>query len=207
MKNTVLILSIMLLGYFHNINAQEKILTFEEINNTDFMKSIKNNELIKGFVISTGDTVKLNDIVKIGKPSQDRPTYSAYIKRKVNYYMTIFLGKPKLLSIINLNYLPEGFENKKVLIEEIIAKKIGRKNPALILIKLKFINENFSKIKSVAFLQAFNNNELLVINGKLTKDMALLKLKEAKEKLDLELITREEYNKIKAKLAPIIMKN
>jgi hypothetical protein len=39
----------------------------------------------------------------------------------------------------------------------------------------------------------------------LTKNEALIKLKEAKQNLDLELISQEEYDIIKDELAPYIM--
>ena len=41
----------------------------------------------------------------------------------------------------------------------------------------------------------------------LTKNDAIAKLKEAKELLDLEMITRPEYEKLKQELAPIINKD
>ena len=46
------------------------------------------------------------------------------------------------------------------------------------------------------------NNE--VKSKKLTKKVAIAKLKEAKELLDLEVISKKEYNDLKKELAPII---
>jgi len=41
----------------------------------------------------------------------------------------------------------------------------------------------------------------------MTKEKAIAKLKELKELLELEVITQEDYDKEKAKLTPIILKN
>ena len=44
-------------------------------------------------------------------------------------------------------------------------------------------------------------------NVKMTRDDAINKLKEAKELMDIEMITRDEFNKLKDELAPIIKGN
>ena len=41
----------------------------------------------------------------------------------------------------------------------------------------------------------------------ITRDQAIAKLKESKDLLDLDMITKEEYEKIKKELTSIIMKN
>ncbi len=56
---------------------------------------------------------------------------------------------------------------------------------------------------------AIQNFEVALANGEvkrkqMTSDEALSELKKAKDKLDLEVITQEEYNKIKDKLVPFI---
>ena len=45
-----------------------------------------------------------------------------------------------------------------------------------------------------------------VDSGVMSSDEALTELKKAKDKLDLGLITQEEFEKIKLELAPIIKK-
>lgn len=41
----------------------------------------------------------------------------------------------------------------------------------------------------------------------LTREQAIAKLKETKDLLDLDMITKDEYEKLKKELTPIIMKN
>lgn len=76
-----------------------------------------------------------------------------------------------------------------------------------------FFNKNGVPEKSITFLIDFIEpviNNLLfayaekVANSKMTSEEALSKLKKAKEKLDLQLISQEEYDKLKAELIPFI---
>ena len=43
-----------------------------------------------------------------------------------------------------------------------------------------------------------------LLNAPLSRDEAISKLKEAKELFDLDIITIQEYQKIKAKMSPLI---
>ena len=43
-----------------------------------------------------------------------------------------------------------------------------------------------------------------VISGRISRKEAIAKLKEAKDLLDLDLMTLDEYNSLKAELTPII---
>jgi hypothetical protein len=53
---------------------------------------------------------------------------------------------------------------------------------------------------------AIESGEVIVPNGPLSKEQALSKLKEAKELLDLELISEQKYDSLKKEMAPIILK-
>lgn|SRR5690606_23090868 len=56
----------------------------------------------------------------------------------------------------------------------------------------------------IDYENALLNGEIINPNGKLTKQQAIQLLKEKKELLDLEIISQEEYDKIKNELTPII---
>lgn len=203
LKLTLLFL-LSLTGYLTS-NAQDKILTHQQLLNPEYLKTLENEENIKAFITSTGDTVSINDIVVFGKPSQDRPVFNSLVNKEVNNYTTIFHGKPLLKTITKFQYFPEGYEGKKAKVKEIIAQKPGKKHPALIMIALELTENNLSNIDITAVTHSFNVLELKVIGGKLTKNEALNKLKEAKQNLDLELISQEEYDTIKDELSPYIM--
>lgn len=186
-------------------NAQDKILTHEQILNPEYLKSLEDGENIKAFITSAGDTVAVNNLIVFGKPSQDRPVYNSLVNKKVNSYTTIFHGKPVLKTILKFQYFPEGYEGKKAQIKEIIAQKPRRKDPAIIMLALELKENNLSNLDITGLTHSFDTSELRVIGAKLTKNEALIKLKEAKQNLDLELISQEKYDAIKYELAPYIM--
>ncbi len=64
----------------------------------------------------------------------------------------------------------------------------------------KYFFENFIKEK-------FTSNPKKVTYKKITKDEALKRLKEAKEMLDMGLLTKDEYDSLSKKFKPIIMGN
>jgi len=51
---------------------------------------------------------------------------------------------------------------------------------------------------------AWSYGEILMSNVKMTREDAINKLKEAKELLDIEMMTRKEFDKLKEELGPII---
>jgi hypothetical protein len=115
---------LILIMLFSNIlKAQDKILTYEEVINKEYLKTISDDETIKGFIISTGDTVKVNQLIEFGKPNNNRPIYNAIVNREINNYTSIFLGKPDVKTILRFQYFPEGYENKEAKIISIVGKK------------------------------------------------------------------------------------
>lgn len=64
---------------------------------------------------------------------------------------------------------------------------------------------NDKMVLDLAFALQYVEN--LIPKTTMTSEQALSELKKAKEKLDLGEITQKEYNELKAKLNPIILKN
>lgn len=54
---------------------------------------------------------------------------------------------------------------------------------------------------------AMKNGEFINPNAAMTREQAIAKLKEQKDLLDLGMITKEQFEELKVKLTPIIMKN
>ena len=52
---------------------------------------------------------------------------------------------------------------------------------------------------------AIESGEIFLKNRKMTRDEAIAKLKEAKELLDLEMMSQEDYDALRKELSPIIM--
>ena len=59
----------------------------------------------------------------------------------------------------------------------------------------------------IDYESALASGEIISKGEPLSKEKAIAKLKELKELLELDVITQEDYDKEKAKLTPIILKN
>ena len=51
---------------------------------------------------------------------------------------------------------------------------------------------------------AIESQEVLLKNRKMTRDEAIAKLKEAKELVEIEMMTKDEFEELKKELTPII---
>lgn len=190
--------------FSNTMYSQGRILIYNEVNNTEFLKTIQKDEKIDGFTLQTGDTVRVGCLVKLGKPFTDMRQNVALLNINTNAYSSIFIGKPELSSFYpNLYFMPVGYEGDTALLTEIVVLKINKKKPAILLLNLKLKKTPDSK--QFCMPESFDKGELYLVGGRLTKEQALTKLKEAKEKLNLELITQKEYDDLKVKLGPIIL--
>jgi hypothetical protein len=131
---------------------------------------------------------KVGDKIKIGIPSAGR------------YYSYLFTGDGIITPIVAANSLSAGHdaEIKKITIS-------GTKRSGFyISLKMKgmigfgdgYMVTNFETALSTGEIEGFG----------MTREQAISKLKEAKDLLDLGMMTQEEYDKMKGELSPIIMK-
>jgi hypothetical protein len=55
-------------------------------------------------------------------------------------------------------------------------------------------------------LDAINTGEIINPNAAMTREQAIAKLKEAKDLVDLGMMSKEDFEKLKAELTPLIIK-
>ena len=155
---------------------QVKAQTKKKIKIKDIptFKSYKSKD---GFVYSIGDTINLG-LAKSG-----------------NLFKNLYLYK----SVLSMSQLPSTYQNKAYLIKEISSAN----NSVSMTLELGMggVMKNHS-IRTFDFETAVLENEIKR-NG-MTSDEALEELKKWKSKLDLELITQEEYDAKKAELSEFI---
>ena len=65
---------------------------------------------------------------------------------------------------------------------------------------------SFSRLTILNLEQALTTGELLNPNQPLTKEEAIKKLKESKDLMELGLLSKKEYNRLKKELTPLILK-
>ncbi|MFL0065542.1 hypothetical protein V2647_07620 [Tenacibaculum maritimum] len=231
MKKTIILIAVLFFTKMANSQRIIEFLTFENTQDINFFRKVKNRTLVLKYQTENKNTIKVGDTVILGKPTSQEVntrTYSAsYGKDLVGgvadskstakkTYEFIKMGRPAGFgSIMNAlageedEKADNSLKNTKVIIEEIKAYHRGsKKKPLYLVLVLGEINGRaFGVNKYLSVMDAelaIESKEILLKNSKMTRKEAISKLKEAKELLDLEMISKEEYEILKKKVAPII---
>lgn len=152
-------------------------------------QTLKHNELTErteceAYIGSDGILYKVGDTLKIGMPSGLRSF--------------AFIQSVDIMGTIS--FAPAGFSNTEVVIKKIrIAGSSRTGYKASFQTKATAISNMF-----VDFESALQSGELNGKKGSISSADAINELKKAKEKLDLGLITEEEYDKKKSEMIKFI---
>jgi hypothetical protein len=216
-------------------NAQKELdsLTYENTQDINFFRNIKNNTKIKKYVTANENVVQVGDTLILGNPTSQetnpRTVGGSYGSRgrigaaktrstTTKTYEFIKMGRPAGFGSIMTAMGGEAqimasnsFKNTKVVVNEMKAYHRGsKKKPLYVIMVLGEINGRafgVNKYLSVMDTElALESGEVLLKNRKMTRDEAISKLKEAKELMEIDMMTKEEFEKLKIKLAPIIRK-
>tara|TARA_R110002020_G_scaffold154047_2_gene333568 strand:- start:270 stop:800 length:531 start_codon:yes stop_codon:yes gene_type:complete len=175
MKKLTVILGIVL-TILNNLNAQ--VISQSEV---DVMTKKPRGVRFTKYIDNNNNEYKIGDTLTIGNGSNNN--HFSYLKAT---YL-----------------LEEQFVSPSVVGTKIIIKKIkvyGSKRRGF---KVHITTKLQGVFTYVFFIKDCIESGEIIGKG-YTSDKALLELKKAKDKLDLELITREEFNKIKDKLSKYI---
>lgn len=233
MKKSILVLAVILLTT--NISAQKEIdfLTYKDTQDYTFFKKVKNRTLVKKYKTINDNVIKIGDTIVLGNPTSEElktRTYSLGYGTKlrggisdsrstsVKTFEFIQMGRPAGFGNIMTSLAGESqimanidLKNTKAIVKEIRAYHRGSKRKPLYLVMvLGEVNGRafgINKYLSVMDTElAIEFGEVLLKNRKITRDEAILKLKEAKELVEIEIMTKKEFEDLKNKLRPIIMK-
>ena len=166
------------------------------------LSGYRNNHLFKSIKMSDGTYLNVGDEIIIGKPvgtntrkEANTGLFSGNVK-EVSTFNFLTIGRMGLSVMAGIQYLPSTFVNRKVKIKEI---------------KKGWTIFEFSDNGSVGTIlnlpDAFSTGELINPHRAMTREEAITKLKEQKDLLDLGMITKEQFDKVKLELTPIIMKS
>lgn len=234
MKKIITLLTITLFT-ITSINAQRKIdsLTYENTQDINFFKQIKNRTLVKKYRTVSQNVIKVGDTVILGNPTSQEfssKTYSGSYGNKARggisktrstskkTYEFIKMGRPagfgSIMTSLNgdaQNMASNSLKNSKAIVKEIKAYHRGsKKKPLYLVMVLGEINGRafgINKYLSVMDTElAIESGEILLKNRKMTREEAILKLKEAKELMEIDMMSKKEFEDLKNKLRPIIMK-
>lgn len=218
------------------IQAQESIdlLTYENTQDINFFSTIKNGALIKEYITTNKNSVKVGDTLILGSPTSQEMNTRTYSGSYGNglrgggaqsrstskkTYEFIQLGRPagfgSVMSAMGgnaQNMADNSLKNTKVIVNEIKTYHRGSKNkPLYVVMVLGEINGRafgINKYLSVMDTElGVESGEILLKNRKMTREEAIAKLKEAKELLEIDMMSKEEFEELKKNLAPIITNN
>jgi hypothetical protein len=164
---------------------------------------------LKSYTTKSGDNLKLGDTLVVGKPSNSNNLQSnQYINGKTNNHTHIFLGTTASMAFGGAFFANENMTGDKMIITEIKMGRNGKKHPYYIVCSFNKVGGgsflNIKKLARADIEKALDSKEIINPKAKMTKEDALKKLKEAKDLLDVEMITKEEFENLKLKLKPII---
>lgn len=190
--------------------------------------------MIKEYITATKNSVKVGDTLIIGSPTSQEMNTKTYSGGYGNTlrggvaqsrstskktYEFIQLGRPagfgSVMSAMgsnSQNMADNSLKNTKVIVNEIKTYHRGSKNkPLYVVMILGEINGRAFGINKYLSLMdtelGTESGEILLKNRKMTIDEAISKLKEAKELLEIDMMSKEEFDELKKELAPIITNN
>jgi len=217
------------------IIAQNELdsLSYDNTQDINFFKNVKNRTLVKKYTTVNNNVIQVGDTVVLGNPTSQEfssRTYSGSYGNKGRVgisnsrstskktYDFIQLGRPagfgSIMSAMSgeaVSMADNSIKNTKVIVKEIKAYHRGsKKKPLYLIMVLGEINGKafgINKFLSVMNTElAIESGEILLKNRKKTRDEAISELREAKELLEIDMISKEEFNALKKKLGPIIRK-
>ncbi|MFT6869861.1 MAG: hypothetical protein ACJAYY_001250 [Paraglaciecola sp.] len=234
MKNFLNLFVVALLS-ITTINAQKEVasLTYENTQDISFFKNIKNRTLVQKYKTINNNVIQIGDTVILGNPTSQEfnsRTYSASYGNRARggvsnsrstskkTYEFVQMGRPagfgSIMSSLNGEaqaMASNSLKNTNAIVTEIKAYHRGsKKKPLYLVMVLGEMNGKafgINKYLSVMDTElAIESEEILLKNRKMTREEAILKLKEAKDLMDIEMMSKEEFENLKKELGPIIRK-
>jgi hypothetical protein len=214
-----------------SLYSQDQImgLSYADANDINFFKSIKNNTRTLIYEFEDGNRMMVGDTIRLGDPTTEG-SYSRTVGGGYRFagvansrtttskeFQHIILGKSAGFgnAILALNgqgpnRASVGFRGEQaIIVELILTHKGGRKKPLNVSALLGEINGKafgINKYLTVTNIEdAWYDGEILLRNTKMTREQAIAKLKEAKDLVELEMMSKEDFEALKTELTPIIM--
>ena len=232
MKRTITLFTFTLL-MVTSIFGQREIdsLTYENTQDINFFKNIKNRTLVQKYKTVNKNVIKVGDTVILGNTTSQEfnsKTYSGSYGNKARggisksrsttkkTYEFIKMGRPagfgSVMASLNgdaQTMASNSLKNSKAIVKEIKAYHRGsKKKPLYLVMVLGEMNGRafgINKYLSVMDTElAVESGEILLKNRKVTREEAISKLREAKELLEIEMMSKEEFDDLKKELGPII---
>ncbi|MCQ2341985.1 MAG: SHOCT domain-containing protein [Paludibacteraceae bacterium] len=168
--------------------AMAQTITYEQIQNATDPKAEFQKEYSE-YVASDGHTYKVGDNITIGMP-QSNKTF-AFMTSELDLSATI-MGDGGLTGI-SAKFARSNMEIKQIKVNR------NKKRGASVIFRT-YLSGLGGVLVQIENCLASGE----IVSQGMTHDKALEELKKAKDKLELDIITQEEYNQIKADLMPYL---
>ena len=199
-------------------------MTYDNTQDINFFSTIKNGAQVKEYTTINKNSVKIGDTLVLGAPTSEEMstrTYSGSYGTKARggvaqsrststkTYEFIQMGRPagfgSIMTAMNgdaQNMADNSLKNTTVIVNEIKTYHRGsKKKPLYVVMVLGEINGRafgINKYLSVMDTElAIESGEVLFKNRKMTRDEAIAKLKEAKELMEVDMMSKEEFEELK----------
>ena len=232
MKRTITLFAFTLLIVTSTFGQREiDSLTYENTQDINFFKNIKNRTLVQKYETVNKNVIKIGDTVVLGNTTSQEfssKTYSGSYGNKARggvsksrsttkkTYEFIKMGRPagfgSVMASLNgdaQSMASNSLKNSKAIVKEIKAYHRGsKKKPLYLVMVLGEMNGRafgINKFLSVMDTElAIESGEILLKNRKITREEAISKLREAKELLEIDMMSKEEFENLKKEFGPII---
>lgn len=203
------IILLVLFGLCSKIYSQDADTLFvSKLKDAEWVKLYPSSTKFKFIKFADNSVLQVGEKMIIGKPSgtnqsnQQMTGVFSSTNHTVNNFTYIMLGRMGSAILSGITYLPEVFKGREVEIEDIKFMKNGKKATEAG-VSIIFNNPGMD-ITVLNLDAALQYGELINPKAAMTSDQALAELQKAKTKLDLGVITQEEYDAIKKELVKII---
>ena len=176
-------------------------LSYEQTQDITVTSDYSNGDALSSYIMKDGSEIKVGTKLKFGSPLNANKNFTRL------YFGEYSLGKALLAPPQQLGDVYSG-EEVVVTAIKVQHTKMTKKSPLQIMLYVQ--NPSAPKLaqnRTIFDLEmCTETKEVINPNAAMTKEQAIAKLKEAKDLVDLGMMTQEEFDQLKEKLTPIIMK-
>ncbi len=191
------------------LSAQDyDTLFMSKLNDHEWTKDFSNQTQFKYVKFEDGSVLGIGDKMRFGNPSgtnQSNTTTSGLFSSnttRTNNFSYVMIGRMGMAMMSGVSYLTEGWKGREVEIENIKLYKSKKEDkPHVASIIFNNPGVDFT-VLDLSF--ALKYGEVVNPKAAMTSDQALSELKKAKDKLDLGLISQQQYDSLRNELIKII---
>ncbi len=176
-------------------------LSYEQTQDITVTSNYSNGDTLSSYIMKDGSEIKVGTKLKFGSPLNANRKFTRL------YFGEYSLGKALLVAPEQLG---DAYSGEEVVVTAIKVQhtKMNKNSPVQIMLFVQNPSAPaLARNRTIFDLEmSIETKEVVNPNAAMTKEQAIAKLKEAKDLVDLGMMTQVEFDQLKEKLTPIIMK-